>query len=201
MTEKELREQVLFAIYNNQDKLHVDSGEFCNSVGIDIKDEVKRNRIFKDLKDCNFIIGQFSDSGNCYYLQGITSRGVDYVEAPPESTTIPAVVVSGGTGVVVNTGSVKGGIAQNTLVNDAGILKSFASALERLEKSDSFSTDEKEEIIDALNDYKECIEKDETPNRSITRNISKYVNRLLELGEAMSPIIQFAIDHKHIVGL
>lgn len=200
MTEKELRDQVLLAIYNNQDKLNIDDKPFCDREGIVFTSDDQRNRVFKALKDGRYITVVPYESGDCF-LRGITYKGVDYIENPPQANIASPISISDSNGVVVNLGSISGSINQKISINDTEVIKSFTSALEQLKKSDSFNSDEKEEIADALNDYKECIEKKEAPGRSIIRNLGKYATRLLELGETMVPIIQFAIDHKHIAEL
>lgn len=86
MIEKELRDQVLLAIYNNQGNLNIEDKPFCEKAGIIFTSDAQRNRVFKSLKDNRYINAVFYESGNCY-IQGITTQGVDHVESKGDHKT------------------------------------------------------------------------------------------------------------------
>ncbi len=79
MTEKELRNKILLAIYNRQDRLNVDFETFCKEEGIELKNEKQQDRIFESLKSSGYINAVFYASGGGHVLS-IESSGVDYAE-------------------------------------------------------------------------------------------------------------------------
>jgi hypothetical protein len=80
MKEKELRDEVLLAIYNRRDNLNnIGSKELCTSTNINFDNDSQRKRIFKTLNDDAYIEATFIISGDCY-IRSITSKGIDYVE-------------------------------------------------------------------------------------------------------------------------
>lgn len=80
MTEKELRDSILLAIYNRRDKLNIKTDVFCSEENIVCKDNKQRYRIFKELSDSGYVKITFFESGDGF-INDINSAGVDYVEA------------------------------------------------------------------------------------------------------------------------
>ncbi|NLT02433.1 MAG: hypothetical protein GXY09_01060 [Bacteroidales bacterium] len=79
MTEKELKNKILLAIYNRQDRLDVDFETFCKEEAIELKNEVQQGRILESLKKSGYIKALLYASGGGRVLS-ITSLGVDYAE-------------------------------------------------------------------------------------------------------------------------
>lgn len=173
MTEKELRDQVLLAIYNNQDKLNIDNKPFCEREGIVFASNDQRNRVFKALKDSRYITAIAYESGDCL-LRGITPRGVDYIEIelPKQQlgqTTPPSIVynttITNSPGAATAVGT-SGQVTQNTSVNDAKFLELYKNAISEVAESTAISEEDKEELLEALSDYKECVDEQRTPQKS-----------------------------------
>jgi len=83
MTERELKDKVLFAVYDRQDRLNVDFETFCKEEGIECKSNEQRQRIFKSLKENRYIEAILTEGGvwgSGGHILSITSSGVEYVE-------------------------------------------------------------------------------------------------------------------------
>ena len=79
MTERELRDDILFRIYNRKDKLFIPTETFCEEEGIEFENDNQRKRIFETLKDRGYINAFFKEGGDGT-IASITSKGIDYVE-------------------------------------------------------------------------------------------------------------------------
>lgn len=82
MTEKELKDQIICALYNRnkrEGKLYIDAKVFCLNEGITCENNQQQNRIFKSLSEDGYLHTQFSENGEGY-LKQITSKGVVYAE-------------------------------------------------------------------------------------------------------------------------
>lgn len=79
MTERELRDNILFRIYNRKDKLFISTETFCEEEGIEFENDNQRKRIFETLKDRGYINAFFKEGGDGT-IASITPKGIDYVE-------------------------------------------------------------------------------------------------------------------------
>lgn len=79
MTERELRDQILLAIYERKDKLHIETTRLCNEEGIEFENDKQRQRIFQTLKDRGYITTSFREGGDGI-ITTITSDGIDHIE-------------------------------------------------------------------------------------------------------------------------
>lgn len=79
MTERELKDKVLLAVNNRQDRLNVDFATFCKEEGIEFKSKEQQGRILKSLKESGYINAILYEGGGGHILT-ITSFGVEYVE-------------------------------------------------------------------------------------------------------------------------
>ncbi|MEA4840101.1 MAG: P-loop NTPase fold protein [Bacteroidales bacterium] len=79
MTERELKDKVLLAVYNRQDRLNVDFETFCKEEGIEFKSEIQQERVLQSLKDDGYIKALIFLGGQGT-ITSITSSGVEYAE-------------------------------------------------------------------------------------------------------------------------
>lgn len=79
MTEREIRDKLLLAIYKRQDQLNVDFEVFCKEEGVEFKNDGQKVRILRFLKENGYINAMLFEGGNGQ-ITGITSKGVDYIE-------------------------------------------------------------------------------------------------------------------------
>lgn len=79
MTERDLRDTILLAIYNNQGRLTEDFDTFCKEEKFPFKDKNQQSRVLRALKDNGYIDAMLFQGGGGV-ISGITSSGVDYIE-------------------------------------------------------------------------------------------------------------------------
>lgn len=79
MTERDLRDTILLAIYNNQGRLTENFDTFCKEEKFPFKDKNQQSRVLRALKDNGYIDAMLFEGGGGV-ISGITSSGVDYIE-------------------------------------------------------------------------------------------------------------------------
>lgn len=79
MTDSELIDQVLLAIYNRKDRLHTGTKKLCEDEGIQFESDNQRIRIFHALRDSRYIVAFFRE-GEDGIITEITSAGIKYAE-------------------------------------------------------------------------------------------------------------------------
>ena len=79
MTEKELRNKILLAIYKQRDSLDVLFSTFCKDQGFKFESDAQLARVLKFLHDKGYVNAMLYEGGDGI-IMSITSSGVDFAE-------------------------------------------------------------------------------------------------------------------------
>ena len=79
MTEKELRNKILLAIYKHRDSLDVLFSTFCKDQGFKFESDAQLARVLKFLHDKGYVKAMLYEGGDGI-IMSFTSSGVDFAE-------------------------------------------------------------------------------------------------------------------------